>query len=107
MNLTKYLLDQQNIQDALDHPMGEGEEAIKENILALIVEATEVLEHINWKPWKKQRKQIIIDDILEEVVDLFKFCFNILNYLEVTEEEFDNMWRLKNEIIKKRIKDGY
>lgn len=107
MNLSQYLKQQADLQRILGEPMGEGEAAIKENVLALIVEASEVLQETNWKPWKVTRHKLNRYDITNELVDIFKFYLNIINVLGITEEEFDTVWDEKDETVKRRFKDGY
>lgn len=53
------------------------EEAIRNNCLALIVEATEVLNETHWKPWKKYNSPPDIDLLQEEIADCLAFIFNL------------------------------
>jgi dimeric dUTPase (all-alpha-NTP-PPase superfamily) len=98
---------QASLQILLFEPMGKGEQAIKENTLALIVEATELLQETNWKPWRTRLEKMNRAKVSEELVDIFKFCFNIANELGLTEEEFDLIWDEKHQKVKQRFKDGY
>ena len=107
MRLTQYAYDQALLQRQLQHPMGFDDSAIKENILALIVEATELLNEVNWKPWKQTRKKLDREKAIEELVDIFHFYVNIMNELNISEEEFDKHWLATNQKIRERIKDGY
>jgi dimeric dUTPase (all-alpha-NTP-PPase superfamily) len=108
MNLTDYMQQQFELQDELDHPMGIGDGAVKENILAAIVELTELLQEINWKPWRKTEiKKSPREVVLGEILDVFHFYLNILNELSVTEEEFDNAWAETNRKIRRRNANGY
>jgi dimeric dUTPase (all-alpha-NTP-PPase superfamily) len=101
------LTDQEKLQELLGHPMGEGEQAVKENILALIVEATEVLDHFNWKKWKKEQKEINKSATVLEMMDLFKFAFNILVLLEVDEAYFKMAWDTTTAKVMKRYSNDY
>jgi dimeric dUTPase (all-alpha-NTP-PPase superfamily) len=106
--MSEYMQQQRELQQELGEPMGHGDAAIKENILALIVESTELLQEINWKPWRKtQVKPSPREVILGEVLDLMHFYTNILNELYVTEEEFDKAWFETNRKIRKRNANGY
>lgn len=80
MEMKTFLEQQKSLQKHLGYPMGgDMEGAIKENILALIVEATEVLNEINWKPWKKEKREIDRDALLTELVDVLQFWANAVN----------------------------
>ena len=104
----KELLEQQNVTQLLmGRPMGEGEAAAKENILALIVEASEVLEELNWKPWRVQNKKVDRQQVVYEVVDTMKFLLNIMNELDISAEDFEQAWYEKSTIVNKRIRDDY
>jgi dimeric dUTPase (all-alpha-NTP-PPase superfamily) len=106
--IDKYLKDQHAIQTVLNHPMGTNTDTVvKENILAIIVEATEALNHVNWKPWKKQLSLLDRRAIVEEMVDIARFYFNILNQLEVTPDEFDIVWDRVTGKIMERHNNGY
>lgn len=107
MRLEAYLRDQRALQLLLGEPMGRGEEAMKENILALIVEASELLNELNWKVWKQKTKPIDRDKILGELADIMKFYCNLLNIVGVTEEEFDTTWRATEHKVKTRYHNGY
>jgi len=52
-------------------------EAIRNNCLALIVEATEVLNETHWKPWKKYDNPPNLDLLQEEIADCLAFIFNL------------------------------
>lgn len=68
------------LQQMLGQPMGLGEKAIKENILALIVEGAETLNEINWKLWRKgPPKKVSRETLLEEIADMQIFLLNIWN----------------------------
>lgn len=106
----KYLLeDQRDLNAMMGNPMGQGgaqDLVIKENVLALIVEATEVLNEVNWKPWKSalhQRKVVNRDKLLEEVIDILQFWANIVNAAEFTEEDIRIAYAAKLAVCYDRI----
>lgn len=107
MNLHKYLSDQEILQRHLNHPMGEKDTAVKENVIALIVEAVEVLNEVNWKSWRLQRRAINKEALVDELADLFHFFCNILLAADVTETEFDKAWNTSVLKIIERIENGY
>ena len=107
MRLEAYLRDQRLLQTLLGEPMGRGEEAVKENTLALIVEASEMLNEVNWKLWKLEQKPLDRCKLLGELADMMKFYCNILNAMEVTEEEFDQAWHAAEHKVKTRHHNGY
>lgn len=91
--LDKILADQQHIQELLGEPMGSiSESRIKENLLALIVEATEVLNEIPWKPWKDYKNYLVnIDNLKMETIDCLIFLLNIFNELGMSAEEIHQL----------------
>lgn len=106
--MIKWILDEQHaLQDALGNVMGEGEVAIKENVLALMVEAGEVLGEINWKPWSRVRREVDRDKLLKELVDVLQFWANIVNAAGFDEEAIVKAYREKLAINYRRIVDGY
>lgn len=68
---------QEKFMDSLHSARPSTETGVKETILALIVEAVEVLNEINWKPWKRQRHIVSIKALQEEVVDVFHFVIEL------------------------------
>jgi len=50
--------------------------AIMNNMLALIVEATEVLETVHWKPWHRIIKETDTKALREEIADCLLFVYN-------------------------------
>ena len=78
----------------------------KEHILALIAETLEVLNELNWKPWKKP-VPINRERLIFELVDVLMFYCNLLNSLEVTADEIELAYYDKLDIVKKREKEGY
>jgi len=70
---------------------------IKDYCLHLIDEVLELLRELNWKmhiPWNKELNR---EKIIEEIVDIDKFQKNILMILNITEEEFIDMWNKKTQ----------
>lgn len=52
------------------------DDSIKNNMIGLIDEATEVLGEINWKPWHKGSKIINKEALKEEICDCLIFILN-------------------------------
>lgn len=66
------------------------------NLLALIVEAVEVLQEINWKPWKWRKPRVVNRAaLLSELVDITQFWANIVNTIGFTPEEIKAAYREK------------
>lgn len=94
--------EQRKLQRLLEEPMGYGQEAIKENILALIVEATEVLGEINWKKWRKTQKTVDTNKLIEEVADIQIFLMNIWNILDMNEADIQAIILHKQGVVYER-----
>ena len=91
MTLADVLAAQHELQVAMGHPTGHGHVAVKENVLAAIVELTEVLGEVPWKPWKKydprQDDQIDRIALLTEMTDVLQFWANMVNAMGFTAED--------------------
>jgi dimeric dUTPase (all-alpha-NTP-PPase superfamily) len=98
---------QENLQNLIGNPMNYGETAIKENILALIVELTEVLNEINWKNWKASNKVVDKDLLHAEIADCYLFLFNITNASELSHEKLKNLIFSKQNSTLNRFNNKY
>ena len=105
--MNKIFREQQRLQDVMNNPMGKGEEAIKNNIFAMAVEGVEVLDEINWKPWKKQRKRVDPQKVHEELVDCLQFLVNAMIASGMSANDVNWIIERKWEINHRRVKDGY
>lgn len=105
--LDELMQTQHELQVAMGDPLGHGEQAIKEAMLALIVEATEVLDEINWKPWKKSRKNVDRKSLLTELNDILQFWANAMRAANYTPDEIREAMREKWRVNYERIEGGY
>lgn len=88
LTIARVLEVQQELQAAMGHPMGRDSGAVKENVLAAIVELTEVLAEIPWKPWKNYgTPQIDRAALITEMTDVLQFWANMVNAMGFTAEE--------------------
>lgn len=109
--LTEVLRLQNELNERMGYPMGEKEDgdgstAIKENMLALIVEATEVLGEINWKRWKDTAKEVDRSKLALELIDVLQFWANAVNAAGFTAEEIGLAYHQKYEECNLRIERG-
>lgn len=90
ITIADVLAAQHELQVAMGHPTGRGYMSVKENVLAAIVELTEVLDEVPWKPWKKfdpmQGDQIDREALLTEMCDVLQFWANMVNAMGFTAE---------------------
>lgn len=83
------------------------QEYIKDMCIAAHSEVTEILNEINWKPWKKTEKIVYTEKYKEEVIDLFHFVLNLAIAGGMDSNELYDMYLSKiNENIK-RQEEGY
>jgi|TARA_Y100000034_G_C6816789_1_gene367531 hypothetical protein len=68
-------------------------------------EISEVLDCI---PWKFEREMEVVEreELLEELVDVFRFYCRLLYIHDVTEEEFKKAFNKKSEIVERRLLNG-
>lgn len=106
IDFKELLYIQDLLNDSMGYPSGVGEKGVKENMLALIVEATEVLDEINWKPWKKNKKEVNREKFITEMTDILQFWSNAATVMNVSIEEISNSLRNKWLVNIKRIENG-
>lgn len=107
MTIDDILKRQRVLNDAMGNPMRENGEPIKENVIALSVEVIEVLNEINWKPWKKTKKEVDKEALLFELVDVIQFWANIVNEAGFTADDIGSAYSEKLGINQGRIDNGY
>lgn len=87
------------------------------NVVAIISELGEFLQEINWKPWKRQNKQINCEKAFEELIDILFFYMNLIivfskhfqySYNDVI-KKYEEKWqknikRIKNKEFKGDVK---
>ena len=98
MNLETVLENQAEFQEYLGYSMGHGEEAIRNNVLALIVEATEVLNEVNWKQWSSKEVKVNRQALAFEIVDVLALLGNIINEAGFSATEIETAYTQKLEI---------
>lgn len=82
-------------------------QGIRENVLALMVEAVELLDNVSWKYWAHDEPFVDRDEVLKEAVDIGHFLANILTDAGITEEEYWAAYRAKQELNLRRQLEGY
>lgn len=80
---------------------------IRENVLALIVEAVELLDNVSWKYWAHDEPFVDRDEVLKEAVDIGHFLGNILTDAGISEEEYWAAYREKQALNLERQIRGY
>ena len=85
----------------------EKEEYTKDKVLALLDETHEVLREINWKSWKKTKKDIDGDKLLEELSDVFHFYINLCLVWGFDAKDVYGAYLKKDEENYNRIKRAY
>lgn len=71
------------------------ESVIKNGILLLVKECMEVLDEFNYKDHILEKKKLNMDNILIEMIDIFKFWLNIVIYLDYSSEQICNVFDKK------------
>ncbi len=81
--------------------------SIRENVLALIVEAVELLDNVSWKFWAHDEPFVDRDKVIKEAVDGMHFLANILVSVGATDTEFWAAYREKQALNLERQIRGY
>lgn len=76
---------------------------------ALVMELAEVFGEIQWKNWAKNRGAVNRDAAVGELVDVAHFIANLLVHLNVTDEEWERLYRQKQDTNRQRqlMRGGY
>lgn len=82
-------------------------QAMKTYIMALQVELVEVLNELNWKPWKQTRKQIDMSKLKDELIDCTHFLLELLIIAGMDAEETHKLYWQKMQVNLTRQAKGY
>jgi dimeric dUTPase (all-alpha-NTP-PPase superfamily) len=98
------LRDQREVQRILGEPMGDTkDQRLKENALALMMEANEVMNELAWKPWKTYDASYLDEERLKyELADCIIFILNMYNEIDCSAEEICEIIHKKQDINIKR-----
>ena len=95
----------------LDMSKKSSQQVCRDLALKGVEEMFEALQHLkNWKPHRQtdlSEEMIDKDEFLEEIVDAFNYFFAMLIVTGFNEADLFNAFLLKDDIIRKRLKDGY
>lgn len=109
--LKKMLEEQSKFHDlvgpSLKIVMNDREKMIADTMRNIIVESVETMNEVNWKPWKKTKKDVNWQAVKEELSDIWIFLMNGILESGMTAEEFNNI--VINKINKnfERQENGY
>jgi NTP pyrophosphatase (non-canonical NTP hydrolase) len=79
----------------------------KTYVLAMLSETSELLDQLNWKPWKKQQKPIELEELRYEIVDLLIFVICLAQIWGMSSRDLMEYYLAKTEENHDRIKRGY
>jgi hypothetical protein len=83
-------------------------DSVMMNVLALTNELqAEVLPEVGWKPWAQPRGWVNREAYLKELVDVGHFLANLLIAVGCTDEEWERLYRAKQELNLRRQRVGY
>jgi hypothetical protein len=77
------------------------------NVTALVAELGEFLQEVGWKPWTTRRGWVYRERAVKELVDVAHFLANLICALGVTDDEWEQRYRLKQEVNAQRQAHGY
>jgi hypothetical protein len=81
--------------------------SIKDNFIAAVVEMVELLNEVKWKYWSHEDPWIRRDRLLKEAVDVNHFIGNILVEAGITDDEYEEAYRAKQEENRERQRRRY
>jgi len=93
----------------LDLSNKKDQQACRDIALRGVEEMFEALQHLkNWKPHKQTEiNEFNREEFLEEVVDAFNYFFSLLILTGFDSEDLFNAYLKKDQVIHKRLEDGY
>jgi len=101
------LKKQADLQSDMGFPMGYGDEAVKNCCLSIVSEVGEVLQEINWKPWRKKKVKVNNWRVLRELNDILQFWANAVTAMGYSHDDVKKALEEKWEINSRRAKAGY
>jgi hypothetical protein len=95
----------------LDMSQKASQQVCRDLALKGVEEMFEALQHLkNWKPHRQtdlSTEGIDKDEFLEEIVDAFNYFFAMLIVTGFNQDDLFDAFLVKDNIIRKRLKDGY
>ena len=95
----------------LDMSQKASQQVCRDLALKGVEEMFEALQHLkNWKPHRQtdlSTEGIDKDEFLEEIVDAFNYFFAMLIVTGFNQDDLFDAFLVKDEVIRKRLKDGY
>lgn len=88
-------------------PTAEGnQEAAKAHLLATMVECTEALGELNWKPWKNYTTEVDKEKFATELMDIMQFVCNAALVMNIDDYDLEQAIRNKWKENYRRIDEG-
>lgn len=78
-----------------------------EMLHAITCEIGEISDEINWKPWKSQRKDVDLDALYTELMDVVHFILEICLMWGMTADDIFKFYEAKNQINHERQDKNY
>lgn len=75
----------------------------KEYVLHLLSEANSLLESVNWKMHHKKIKKVNREDVVLEIIDVWKYLLSICLLWDVTPEEFCRVFDEKSSLVEQKF----
>lgn len=82
-------------------------DSIVMNSMALIKELGEFMDEVGWKDWIAPRGWVNREQAVGELIDVGHFLANLLVRLDVTDREWEERYRAKQQVNRNRQRTGY
>lgn len=73
----------------------------------IMMEGAELMDQLNWKEWKKTKKQVEWEQVRYEIADIMAFLMNAAIEAGMTAEDFFQFYMRKAEVNVKRQENKY
>ena len=89
------------------HPQFSPEEELVKTARNIMMEGAELMDSLNWKDWKRTRRQVDWEQVKYEIADVMAFLMNACIEAGMTHEDLFNYYMRKAELNVKRQEAGY
>lgn len=76
------------------------------NHSAAVIELSEFMQEVGWKDWAAPRGWVNRDAAVRELIDVAHFVANLLCALDVSDAEWEYLYRAKQEVNRQRQRSG-
>lgn len=85
----------------------EKESLTKDFILYIHGELTELVQNLSWKTHRREGSNIVRGNVIEEIIDIFKYWNGLALIWDLGPEEFLKAWERKTEVVEQKYEQEF